>query len=118
MKEQKSRKEPSKETGTGKGYSTHYPSICASHSGLHWLLQSYRDMTQVNFYETDLNKVSTVQSPTLLSITVSNACPDSHYTVRASARVYQLSLYKAKTATVALKPPEVIETCLHIGKEL
>lgn len=53
-------------------------------------------MTLVNFYETDLNKMSTVQSPPLINTTVSHACADSHYTVRASARVYQLSLYKAK----------------------
>lgn len=99
MKEGKSRKEPSKEIGISKGYSTHYPSVCASCSGLHWLLQSYGDMTLVDFYDTDLKKVSTAQSATLLSTTVSHACADSHYTVRASARVYQLNLYKAKTTT-------------------
>lgn len=72
---------------------------CASYSGLYWLLQSYWDMTLVKFCKTDLNEVSRVQSPTLTSTTASHACADSHYTVRASARVYQLSLYKAKTTT-------------------
>lgn len=83
-------------------------------------------MTLVNFYETDFNKVPTVQSPTLISTTVSHACADPPYTVRASARVYQLSLYKAKTttdvprdlSTVAINSPEITETYLYIGKEL
>lgn len=98
-KNRKAGKNQARRQGLGRDIALHYPSICASHSGLHWLLQNYGDMTQVNFYDIDLNKVSTVRSPTLLSTTVSHACPDSHYTVRASARVYQLSLYKAKTTT-------------------
>lgn len=99
-KEGKSRKEPRKESGIGNEYSIHYQSVCASYTGPYWLLQSKWHITLVNFYETDLNKMSTVP----------REVPNSHkyygqscmcwFTLhRASATVYQLSLYKAKATT-------------------